>query len=511
MQTNRSKGILGFVNKRERARAQPPMVHETESRNREVMEGSAYDRVILKMRVSGLRKLVLTWSGFSTVNWGLSDDKFEFVFPSGEVVSVHPVLAEFLSPMISRLRRSDPCVLSYSFEKSEEGFYATFNEFVQSVQHGEAFALNQSNLAHLFRFSDELENSDLRAALIELLDLQNLTVEKALPFVAVGKCCPAISSQFEALVDFVASHFYEISNEEMELLDFDTLTLLLSRPCLRIESENSLYDHIRSRMKQDLLYTGLLEYVCVEYLSNDRVQDLAEFIGEHFLPHFSAKLWTSITQRLGAAPTTNRPADGRFLETTILFDSSKPLDGIIAHLTRVHGGNVHDKEVVTVTASSIYNMAACYHPKHAASLETDSIFYSANAQNSWICYDFRNRSIIPTHYTIRSHPDGGRGLAGWHNLRSWVIEGSNDETTWVVLDSRENNSELDGQNAMDNFTIAPDRVGESYRYVRLRQTGPDSCSMGTYYCIVIASLEFFGQLRHDKPATPSVFSTEHGL
>ena len=463
------------------------------------------------MRVADSRKLVLTWSGFSTVNWGLADDKFEFAFPSGEAVWVHPVLAEFLSPLISRLRQSDPCLCSYSFEKSEEGFYGAFNEFVQGVQHGEAFAVNQSNLAHLFRLADELENSDLRAALTELLDMQNLTVEKALPFITVGKCCPSISSHFEALVDFVASHFYEIPHEDLELLDFDALTLLLSRPCLRIEDENSLYDYVSSRMKQDLLYARLLEYVCVEYLSTDRVQDLAEFIGEHLLPHISARLWASITQRLVMSPTTNRPTAGRFLETAISFDSSKPLDGIIAHLTRAYGGNVHDKEVVTVTASGVYNNAACYHPKHAASLETDSIFYSTNTQNSWICYDFKNRSIIPTEYTIRSHPNGGRGLAGWNNLRSWVIEGSNDDTTWVVLDSRENNSELDGQNAMCTFAIAPERVAESYRYVRLRQTGATSCTMGSYFTIVIASLEFFGRLRHDKPATPSVFSTEHGL
>ena len=45
----------------------------------------------------------------------------------------------------------------------------------------------------------------------------------------------------------------------------------------------------------------------------------------------------------------------RLRRTEFVYNSSKPLDGVIAHLTREYGGNVHDKGIVNVTASSVKN------------------------------------------------------------------------------------------------------------------------------------------------------------
>ena len=92
------------------------------------------------------------------------------------------------------------------------------------------------------------------------------------------------------------------------------------------------------------------------------------------------------------------------------------LDGIIAHLTRECGGNVHDKGVVNVMASSFNDS---FYPKNAADLGTDSVYLSKNEPNSWICYDFKERRVIPTSYSVRLPEEGGFGQP---NRRSWVIE-----------------------------------------------------------------------------------------
>jgi hypothetical protein len=115
-------------------------------------------------------------------------------------------------------------------------------------------------------------------------------------------------------------------------------------------------------------------------------------------------------------------------------------DGIIAHLTRECGGNVHDCHVIDVTSglfeketrgANPYSGAYCnnrfYVAKNVADLGTDPHFYSAyrrededipHTRNNWICYDFRERRIVPTRYIIRTnwHGRGGR------HLKSWLVE-----------------------------------------------------------------------------------------
>jgi hypothetical protein len=120
-------------------------------------------------------------------------------------------------------------------------------------------------------------------------------------------------------------------------------------------------------------------------------------------------------------------------------------DGIIAHLMRECGGNVHDRNVVDVTCGSFeketeganphsgaFHNSIDYAAKKAADLETDSWFLSAfrtrfeenipHTRNNWICYDFREKSIVPTHYTIRMHEYG----PGYSHLKSWLVKTSAD-------------------------------------------------------------------------------------
>ena len=164
---------------------------------------------------------------------------------------------------------------------------------------------------------------------------------------------------------------------------------------------------------------------------------------------------------------------------------SDPLDGIIAHLTREYGGNVHEKEIVHVTASSRdFNWR---RTENVVDLESDWIFCSGYSPNQWICYDFIERRVIPTSYSVRSIRKG----PGNEHPRSWVLEVSNDGIggSWVVLDSRENNSDLNDNFVTHNFSLAP-HLG-AYRFVRLRLTGKNH--FGNHQ-LIIAALEIFGAL-----------------
>ena len=167
-----------------------------------------------------------------------------------------------------------------------------------------------------------------------------------------------------------------------------------------------------------------------------------------------------------------------------VYDESKKLDGVIAHLARECRGNVHDKGIVNVTASSVCAISS--QPKNAVDLRTDSRFWSRNEANAWICYDFRERRVIPTSYSVRSWHDG----PGSCHLKSWVIEVSNDGHSWTEIDRRDDNNDLNSSWVTVNFKIS--RVpSESFRFFRLRQAGKNH--QGDY-CLDLSALEIFGTL-----------------
>ena len=167
------------------------------------------------------------------------------------------------------------------------------------------------------------------------------------------------------------------------------------------------------------------------------------------------------------------------------YNASRPLEGIIAYLTRTSHGNVHDKGIVNVTASSVYGSS--WDPKNAADLEVETPYYSSDEPDVWICYDFKGMSIVPTGYSIRSW--SGRGPGSMH-LKSWVIEVSKDGSQWTLVDRRVNNSDLNGRSLTQNFKIT-EPVSGKYRYIRLRQIGENHSH--NYY-VIISALEIFGTL-----------------
>ena len=173
-----------------------------------------------------------------------------------------------------------------------------------------------------------------------------------------------------------------------------------------------------------------------------------------------------------------------FVETDFVYNASKPLDGMIAYLTRECGGNVHDKGVIAATSSGVYYE---HVPENAVDVWTDSYFASSNEPNSWICYDFKDRRVIPTSYSVRSYWN-----ASGDHLKSWVVEVSNDgtENSWKEIDRRDNNNDLNGKHVTANFKIS--RVpNESFRFFRLRQTAKNH--QDRYY-LAMTSLEIFGTL-----------------
>jgi hypothetical protein len=179
-------------------------------------------------------------------------------------------------------------------------------------------------------------------------------------------------------------------------------------------------------------------------------------------------------------------------------------DGIIAHLTRECGGNVHDCDVVKVTSGSFktetlganrHSGAYHNHPscegRNAVDLDIGSVFASAfrmddisATRNNWLCYDFKERRVIPTHYTIRTWD----GAAGHSHLKSWAVETSEDGENWREVAREEDNVELNGPWLIHTFVVAG---GTECRFIRLVNIGSNHRGND---CLYLSAWEIFGAL-----------------
>lgn len=124
--------------------------------------------------------------------------------------------------------------------------------------------------------------------------------------------------------------------------------------------------------------------------------------------------------------------------------------------------------------------------------------------DSWFTFDFLNLWIAPTHYRLRHY-------SSWDTeaLRDWVFEGSNDGTTWVVLDMRIGDGTLDQKGKFATFACNTP-AGQSFRLFRVRQTGRNS---NNHFYLALSGFEIFGEAftANLKPSAepPAVTSFTH--
>jgi hypothetical protein len=159
-------------------------------------------------------------------------------------------------------------------------------------------------------------------------------------------------------------------------------------------------------------------------------------------------------------------------------------DGIISYLTKKHGGNVHDKGIVIITSKSVVMDHPDCAVRNIADLTSNSHFQSKDEPGQWICWDFNEMRVRPTHYTFDSV-----------SLKWWVLEGSLDGQAWTEIGGKPKIDRKSGfmaqfMNAADAIPILqasfPVSNSAECRFIRLTQTSDDS--------VLMTAFEFFGTL-----------------
>jgi hypothetical protein len=202
--------------------------------------------------------------------------------------------------------------------------------------------------------------------------------------------------------------------------------------------------------------------------------------------------WSEVRTRLSLCEQQLKPISPApvlpesIKEVQCPLKEDKSLDGIISYLTRKHGGNVHDKGIVAITSKSVRvntspfsagPVRVDYSLRKIADLTTKALFVSGLAPDQWVCWDFRDMRLRPTHYTI-----------GSCHLKSWVVESSLDFVNWTEIDRKTDNKDLKEKSSIASFAVSNSAEG---RYLRLTQTGRthNGATM-----LIMCAFEIFGTL-----------------
>jgi hypothetical protein len=418
--------------------------------------------------------LTLSTNGLSHVPIKESRNDFEFIV--GDATYRCPsLIADFISPKIAALHSIDDTIMSFLIETNDSGGY--FGSIVE-LGRGKSIVLTESNWKIVGSISKELGNMEIYEQILRVIEGE-LSIDNV---VKRMNSLSDICANYENEVRFVSSHLYEISSSDVDKLKFDVFREVVSCNDLKIESEDWLYETISRRISWDFRYFEMFELIRFEFLSVAKMHDYFEIVSNSF-EHFTVSQWQSLYSRLIHTIDEQRVND-RVVVRGTLFEPSSPLCGILHHLTSRFGGNVHDRNVVNITANQVCNSHPNYAAKNVADFESNSCFFSMDKPNQSICFDFKTLRIKPTHYTIRTVNVG----QGGNHLKNWVIEGSTDGTSWVEIDRHENNTDLNSTLAVKTFTIS--KVS-TFQMIRLRQIGVNHASVN---CLCFTAFEIFGLL-----------------
>lgn len=444
-------------------------------------------------------------------------EEVEFQFIFGNVrVSMNRLFADFISPIVSRLHFSDPTIqsinINYNIDSNqnihvppiEEILTTTIIKLFCDIASGKPITINKEEILSMRIISILIGNDELFEQLCQLypIDLNHTNIDQYLSEIQKFEYLSQITNKnefnFSSIIDLISSQFYLIDTTKLMKLPKRILYLIIKNKNLKIYNEDRLFNFINSifysnnnNEEDNDSYTiiDFYELLCLDYMSDEI---LTEFIQKLNAGEVTETIWNNFCHLLiNKNSFKNQNAD-RYLNPFLNrfeYDGNElnAFKGIIHSMTKECGGNVHDKGVIIATSSSAKRTDV--EAKYALELDNNhSYFFSENEKDSWIKYDFKEKKVIPSFYSIRSYPSS----SGSEHLKNWVIEGSNDDCNWQILDSQSSVNCLNNRSAFYTFQIKKKlNLNEGFQYLRLRQTDRNATGR---FDLSLSALEFFGEI-----------------
>ena len=419
-------------------------------------------------------------------------DDFTFIV-NGNEFKTSCLISDLLSPIICQHHTSDPTFDTFVINTKKRGDFS----HILNLVNFEPTYIPLNEISFFSEVMKILGNKSIDYP----EDTTNITVDNVLTFLDIHQNDENFNLQhFSKEIDFASSHFFEIcetQEEEMKNLSISTLFQILSNDHLRLKSEDQLLNFINKLYSNNSKYSILYETVLFSNISSEMMKT---YIAQFDPNDMTGGIWKKLSKRLcQKIELSLEEADDEISEEILKnrydelskaavgvlyeYNDDKIFNGIFNHFQEETASQIESK--VNFTSSSVYSSK--FQPSNVALFGNKSkYFYSDDIKSSWICFDFKDHRVIPTHYTIRS-PNWDTNSS---HPKSWVIEASNDNKSWKIIDKQENCSILNQARAVHTFELNQPKSKE-FKFIRMRSIGPDW--WGHNY-LALESFEIYGRL-----------------
>lgn len=286
------------------------------------------------------------------------------------------------------------------------------------------------------------------------------------------------------MIDVISSHFQ--TNETKFLnLSKSTIYSIISNEHFKAKNADSLFEFINQILEEDeeenCYYTKMnfYEFVDINSLNETNKKEFIDNIEYDLINH---EIWNKLKEffysQINLKPINQSNSNITNIEYT--NNPNNEFNGIVSYL-------LAKGITINVTSSSVFGGSE----KNVIDFSNKNESYNSMSQpNTWVLYDFKERKVKPSHYTIMSD-HWIDSLPGRFRPQSWVIEGSNDKQYWTKLDVHLNDKSLDSQSVIKTFSIQNNNNNEYFQYLRIRQT---DINTGGDHILRFSSLEYFGSI-----------------
>ena len=402
-----------------------------------------------------------------------------FTFLVGEkIYKIPKLIAAFIAPKLANILTADPTQTMYKVKTADN---SNMFELIMSLSRGEQIEVNDSNFLFILSVALELQNREL-VKLSSSFDTAQLNPDNAIRRLR-EKLFLKLEPKKEA--DYIASRFCTLDKDILIDLETEALEAIISSPKLQIVTETQLLNFVFEAATHEIKHAKLVGYVLCEYLP---ACDMAKYIQIAELAGLEGRVWDALRRRLLADVKINHEeAKNRYIdfekgdETKTIPFTKEAFGGIIKSLSIASNDNPHTRGDIEISASSSDFGAL------SNLFENNGTFFGTkNDKDSWIQFDFKNRRISLSAYSIR-----GLGGVKFHTIRSWKLVGSNDKKEWTEIDTEWDIDALNGKYHAATFPVRPQ--SQPFRYFRIMQAGPNWAG-SQYYNLAFSQIDFFGDI-----------------
>lgn len=417
---------------------------------------------------SNQKEIKLKKSSVLNVPFQKYEKDFTFIV-NGKKYETSRFVADLLSKNISDLHLSDPTVDSFTIKTKISG---DFSKILQLI----SFQSEKISEEDVLFFNEINSILNLNSLSINFNSESELKVSNIITKILECESNNFFSKELDKCIDFYSSHLFEMNpqeTKEIKHLKMTTIEKILNNSKIQLQTEDQLLNIINELYQEDSKYSYLYDYVYFINCSNEMIEEFVNIFDKEYMTN---ETWHKITDRLSNHQANHQNNRYKSNGIKIEYNNNDEFNGIINYFIKQKDSNIKDK--INISASSIANGST----NNLIDYENKRNFlYTSDTLNSWICIEFKTNQIIPKHYTIRPFKDTS------HKMKSWVIECSNNNNDWEIIDTQTNCSFLKGEEP-HTFTIQ-NQSNKSFKYFRLRQTGP-AWDESTY--LVFNAIEIYG-------------------